>query len=424
DPDKAIRALHELLELDPAHVVALSALARLETEQRHWNEAVDAYQRALATEAAAPETARDWRLALAHILLDQLADAEQAEPVLQAMLEFNPGDSDALRMLGRVYQSMGRLEDAAQVLDTLAGSCAPAEAAEIHVRLAKIRTSLEQHDRAKDHLGEAAKLIRKDVAALTPLLAWSEKSSDFETVAALLEDVLLSAPASLTEAMVPVRIALSKVLADHLDRRGDAEREARMAATSDPNNVEAQLLAARLQVERNEARRFATAAIAVDPFNREAYEILASGFVQAQLPDAVGRCNQVLCVLGDRSPEAVKSADRAAAGGPAAGVSLGDDGLMRFVTHPKLPEWGRELLARAGHKAQIFMLPELPRYPIQQDNPLYAASRQVAEIFGFTDFEVFLTSAQNIAVAYDGEKPNRILFGPLAQAENLAEARY
>jgi len=424
NPAEATKSLREALELDPNPQPALVALAELEVGQEHWAEAVEAYQSALALPVEDPKKDYQWRTVLATILLDQLARPNDAELVLNELIEQRPRDTPALSMLARLYQNQGRLSEASSVLDKLALASLPGDAAKVHIRLAKIALATEQKDQVMEHLRATASLIRKDVNALDPLIKWADEQADYGPLAELLEEVLMAIPSNQMDIIVPVRLALASVLAGKLDNRADAEREARMAANSAPKNVDAQLAAARLQIERAEARRFALAALEIDPFCFESYEIIRKGFDAAHLVDAVGRCSQVLVVLGEQSPDVLRSADDAAthSGNPQA--PLGREGMLQYLTHPKLPEWGRELLIRAGTKAQIFVLQTVPTYACPDEHPIRAQAYRTAAIFGVADFELGLTSAPGVTAVIDPEKPTRLVAGPLACSAGEAEMRY
>ncbi len=343
--------------------------------------------------------------------------------VLAAVVAENDSDVRALKMLSRLHFGQGHLQDAAAVLERLVLASPPAEASSVQVRLAGIATTLEQWDRARGHLAAAGKMIAKDVAALGPIMRWADQHGDYQTVADLLGDVLMRSPGARNEIIVPVRLALARMLSK-LDNRVGAEREARMAASAAPDHVEAQLAAARLQISRAETRHFALTAVVADPFCVDAYEILAQGFVQAQLNDAIGRCNQVLALLGVQDPQVKSSANATAAQAANPRAPLGRDGLMSYLADTGFPEWGRELLYRAGHKAQVFVIRELSTQACPDDAKVRALAYRTAAVFGVNDFELLLTDAADVTVAYDGERPQRLILGPLAMAGSDAEMRY
>ncbi len=81
-------------------------------------------------------------------------------------------------------------------------------------------------------------------------------------------------------------------------------------------------------------------------------------------------------------------------------------------------------MVRAGHKAQVFVIRELPTQPCPEDAKVRALAYRAAAVFGVNDFELALTTKPDVAVAFDGERTQRLILGPLAMAGSDAEMRY
>lgn len=425
EPERAISTLHELLELTPHHTTALAALAQLEENSAHWQEAVSAYRAALRTQQGELDQQRAWRLSLARILIEHLQQLSDAEPVLLEQLDLDPNDRDALLLLARLYERLKRWTEASEALRKLADLLDPKPSAEVLVRLAIIADQQEWGHDAEGYLERATKLLLKDVGALTALLAWASETQGYAKLSDLLNDLLLKAPVSLHDSLIPVRLALSTILADKLDRREEAEKEARLAARTDAHSVDAQLLAARLQIRGADARKYAFAALEADPYCVDAFEIYAKTLADERLKDELGFAEQALEVLGAKGERSFHEADRLSRTKSRATQPLGRDGLIQFISHSDEPDWARHLLHVAGHKAQIFDIQNVPSVPCPDSYDYVRDSvREICELFGLEEFDVYVTRSSGISVIHDPDHPKRVIIGQRALSGTEGERRF
>jgi tetratricopeptide (TPR) repeat protein len=426
DLEQAVSAAEQALELDPQHRLSLERLASMESQQQHWVEANDAYRRLLALEGPTPVERREWQLAQATLLDEHLARPDDALPLLLDLLDKNPDDKQSLRLIGKVYQEKGLFEDAILILDKLASLSAPAEAARTKVQQARLSFALGAERDATDRLKEVAALLRKDVAALDPLLAWADAEERHELLVGILdEQVMAASTAAMAESLAPVRMALARILGSKLNDRRRAEHESALAAMSAPLNIDAQLLAARYHSDPATARRFANNVINLDPYNIDAYYVCARSFEQLAWPDSLSRCNQVLCVLGEDSPLVRASANELVEPQSTPPSQYGPKALASCIRHPKLPDWAIELLSRAGPRAQIFVLPPLQALvPCPNEHPVKPLAFQLAALFGARDFDLAITRVPDFLVGVDPEKPERLVLGPRALLGNESELRF
>jgi tetratricopeptide (TPR) repeat protein len=114
--EESIAAYRKILEIDPASVVAVSALEGLYRKAEMWKELATL----LATRIDVTEVADDltvYRHALAALYADKLADPESAIAEYRKLLDAGPDDVKALKALERLYDQTGKNEDYLKILD-------------------------------------------------------------------------------------------------------------------------------------------------------------------------------------------------------------------------------------------------------------------------------------------------------------------
>lgn len=110
NPERAAFFYRTVLDLAPGHSAALASLDRLLTEQQAWEELVTLLERAAAgtpdRRRAAARLAR-----AAQIAEHRLENPQRAIDLTLALLEIRHDDLDAITMLGRLLERVGRWED-------------------------------------------------------------------------------------------------------------------------------------------------------------------------------------------------------------------------------------------------------------------------------------------------------------------------
>lgn len=428
-PD-ATASLYALLDLQPLHLDALIALTQLEVRQLHWQEAVQAHKELLfAAEdrKTDPSRLREWRLELARILCDQLARPDEARSVLQDVLGSFPDDPQALRLYARLLEERGHLVEALDAYKRLLPQLSPLDATKISLRLVDLSRALEQPDQMREHLANSARQLLRESAPipdiLTAMLDWPRSRDDEQTLARLLQHFLQQAPShpTLQSSLIPVRLTLASLLADRLDRRPEAEAEARKAAQAAPNNAAAQILTARLQSHPIETRRFALAAIAANPFSADAFSLLARSAEDSGNRDATGTFQQVLCALGAMDPAQAEWGRRVARSVQQPAITPDHDEWSQLLAHPEEVVWARELLYRAGFSAQIFKLPVPEAQPCPPDHPAVHQTRLVQKQLGLPALETWLAPTQLAPSIIHPEHEAVIVLGGSAM-QNSTEA--
>jgi tetratricopeptide (TPR) repeat protein len=107
DPDAALNAYRQAVESEPDNSAAWTNWGRLLHESGRTQEAADVYQRALRS------AGRDSLLLFNHgVLLEDLGDAGAALQAYQGALEEDPDFADCHYNLARLYESMGKPQQA------------------------------------------------------------------------------------------------------------------------------------------------------------------------------------------------------------------------------------------------------------------------------------------------------------------------
>ncbi|MBU0983637.1 MAG: tetratricopeptide repeat protein, partial [candidate division Zixibacteria bacterium] len=109
-PDEAKDLYRATLEIDPDYLDANAHLGRLLLAEGAVGVAEEHFNRQVATEQYSRET---W-LGMAHIAADR-GDYAKAEEAIRRVLQHNPEDTEAVGRLGRLYQDMGRHEQAVEM---------------------------------------------------------------------------------------------------------------------------------------------------------------------------------------------------------------------------------------------------------------------------------------------------------------------
>ena len=424
DPEGASAVLDELLNTSPNDVEALIVLAEIETSLNHWWEAAEALSKALAT-GEGPSTARRvWRIELCKLYIDHLARYEEAQPELQTLLANDPEDKEALAMLIQLQRQQGQFGESIETLRQLAAAAPPQESVQVRLEIISIAQQQELHDVIEAELSQLALFIQSDPTVLELLAKWAHENGAFGQITPLLEAQRDSLPADQAKLQSQIRMTLAPIYAEHLQRLEDAARESRIAANTLSADYDAQVLAARYQQDHLETRHFATRAMRIDPFRHEAYHLLARACHHEQQPDAAGRCYQAIQSLGAADAVIDRAADELEQrlGNPTA--PLGREGALRYLRNTLMPDWVIELLWRAGPKAQVFAIPELPSYPCPDEHPGRALAYRLATVLGINEFECRVTTSEEITAIPDQERPNVLLLGPLCAQGSAAEIRH
>ncbi len=115
DVDQSIDAYRAILDYDPDHVEALSALSRLYEQVSDWDGALDALQR-LAQLIDDPRVQVETYHRIGHILEDAMADTDGAEVQYTKALEVDPAYVPSMTALTAIYQGRSEWLKAAKMM--------------------------------------------------------------------------------------------------------------------------------------------------------------------------------------------------------------------------------------------------------------------------------------------------------------------
>lgn len=142
----AIATLKRALESVPNHVATNRLLAEMYITERQWDEARKLYER-VAELATNPEVVREVKLALAALYDEHLGDADGARESVQAILETDATNPEALARMVEIQQRSGELKQARATARQLVELATGTEThAESLLRLARLDRMLGDHD--------------------------------------------------------------------------------------------------------------------------------------------------------------------------------------------------------------------------------------------------------------------------------------
>ncbi len=243
-PERAIAAWEASIEAAPGDEEAETALERLYRAQSRWESLRDLLLTRLHRN---PSSAL--RRQLVELAVGELGDAGLAVEQLEALVQEEPHDEEAMRLLLRVLEETERWDRLAELLEMRAESAdAPDEAASSFERLAVVRRErLGDTAGAIEAMRRVASLRAGDVAPWERIEVWAREAGDVSTVAEALEQQLplLSAERGVAVAE-RLAVLLEEELAD-LDR-AEAVLRQRVQLAAD----EASRAALRAFLERHE----------------------------------------------------------------------------------------------------------------------------------------------------------------------------
>lgn len=255
DHAKAAHALEQILELDPAHLGALTSLARHYRALDRWEDLANLYERHLALAADTPQKL-EIALARARVLADQIVATDRAIAAYERVLEIEPENGAALESLARLRETAGQEDAALAAIEALAEKAETPEAkAERYVRAAKLLESQGDRDGAIERYKRALDATPKDSAISSALRAAYVARGDVNAAVELLEKEIPEAEGDRQKAKLAAELAVLHRTKLKDDER--AEKAARRALDFDPTNTDALTIVAETAFD---AQRFVEAA--------------------------------------------------------------------------------------------------------------------------------------------------------------------
>lgn len=269
DDAKAVRYYERMLELDPLHEAAMTALERLYARGSKHRQLAELLERKL--EATPDADAVPIRLQLADLYLHQLHTHDRVMGHLEAVLQVTPADANARKLceealevtelrqqaalvLDGVYQARDEMRDLVRVLDIrLEGAPEPALRKELLRRLATLRD-----DRLKDDAGAFAALSEllplepEEVALRERFLSIGKRLGEQSRMAETLEKAAAQSAVPPTKGeILMAAAALHRATPDRVEQ---AERVYREVLAIEPDEPTLVIPAARALAEIYDAR--------------------------------------------------------------------------------------------------------------------------------------------------------------------------
>jgi golgin subfamily B member 1 len=137
-----VREFEQAFQEDPTHEQAFLSLRKAYGEKQRFDKLVTLYE-SRAQAATSDEEAADLYLQAAVLRIEQLADSDNAEIVLQYALQRLPGHAQSSDRLRSLYREQGRMSDYLTMLEVAAGQVVESNDA---TRLAALNAELAQVD--------------------------------------------------------------------------------------------------------------------------------------------------------------------------------------------------------------------------------------------------------------------------------------
>lgn len=239
-PEQAAERLEEVLQINPAHIEALTGLARLYRAARDWDRLIDTYERHIDATPDRGEKIRLLKLE-GEAFETNLEDVQRAIDAYIAVTDIDPEDQEALDSLARLYM---KSEDYGAALDTLERLAPLIEETADRVRLeSRIGALLEEKlgDRggAIAHYETALDLDPGHLPSLEALRKIYLDSGDWLDAAKILRQEVEHTESPRVKALRLVE--LGHVYDERLDEREDAIAVWEEALNHDPDSEEAAL---------------------------------------------------------------------------------------------------------------------------------------------------------------------------------------
>jgi tetratricopeptide (TPR) repeat protein len=417
DHDKAAEALERLLEIDPAHERALTALVRHYRAQDRWEDVaavLDRHQKSVS------ENARRIPLLvqLAKVLSDQIGSPQRAISAYEAIIRIEPEHAAALEALAKLRESAGDADAALSAIEALAAQAQSADAkADQWIRAAKLLDARGDRDGAIERYKRALDARPADPVATAGLREAFAARGDAHAAIQLIERELEHTEGALAKAKLAGQMAI--LYRARLRDAARAEQAAKRAVELDPTNLDALVVLGDIAFDEG---RFVEAAkyFEVVAGRTESLERAEASRILVRYVDALtktGESERALVpteLLMRLAPDDLEALDRVAQvtfqhGSAERAAALYGDLLSRFSE--QLNELSRasalyrrgESLRRAGKVAEgLPALEEAAELDPSSPEPLIALARTYEALERWTD--LIKVRTRHLDIAPDDER--------------------
>jgi tetratricopeptide (TPR) repeat protein len=249
DHEKAASAWEAVLQVDPAHEGAITALIRHCRALDRWEDVAALYERHLKL-TGDPEQRLELALARGRVLAEQIGSPERAMAAYEMVLQIKSEHAGALEALAKLRETAGDADAALQAIEALAAKASSAEAkAEQFVRAAKLLDARGDRDGAIERYKRALDANPKDAGAAMALRQAFAARGDVNAAIQLLEREIEQTEGDRAKASLCGEIAM--LARDRLKDDKRAKEAAERTLTFDPTNLDALLVLGDLAFESN-----------------------------------------------------------------------------------------------------------------------------------------------------------------------------
>lgn len=171
--EQAIRAYEKLLEILPSHIESTRALARLYRKHQAWEKLIAVYRQLIEDARKRQDKAEEIKieLALGALYRDELRDMTAAIDAFKRILDIEPAHEEALAALEKLYQTVNKTADMAELLQQKLSMCKDdKERIELYVHLGTLyEKELDDPDRAIEAFLHALEIDPRRLSVLKAL---------------------------------------------------------------------------------------------------------------------------------------------------------------------------------------------------------------------------------------------------------------
>jgi tetratricopeptide (TPR) repeat protein len=235
DHEKASRALERILEIDPSHEGALTALVRHYRSLDRWEDVASLYERQLKIVSADAQRV-DVLLALGRVLVEHVGSPQRAQRAYERVLEIDPDHGSALESLANVRVQSGDAMAALAAVESLAEkSDKPEQKSDHWIRAARILEERGDKDGAIERYKLALEAHPSNSAASQALRKAYLARGDAASAAELVTREIDSTEGNLAKARLYGELAL--LYRDKVKDKARATEAATKAVDLDPTSL-------------------------------------------------------------------------------------------------------------------------------------------------------------------------------------------
>jgi len=400
----AIVVINSLLELHPDDVEALQMLADLSQATQRWSDAADALARLAQCTEDVEQRQQAW-LGRASIVLKQLQRPGEAMTILQHLLQADPDNLEAKRLMVQVHIEEGQWEDAQRLLEQISAAGQPDLRVWAVTQQAEVARIGLRNEALQERYEREALILASDHPSLLDELV--DHYRQHRRQRRLLDMASKVDRTTSPTAAARLCLVLARLLIEDFGQPDRAVEYVRECLAIDPKNVEAHLLMGGALEHRGEIQGAVDSyrkLLVDDPRCALAYRGLNRLMGLLGKPALATAAASLLDLMGAATPTErgqVKALDQLV-------VPTGLLPLASLPLQPVLNQLAQTMELVAPHLGPVYPL-EIRR-PLGGDEPTALAVSQIAAVLGLG----------SVTVSVEGEEPARAGVGLVRVSERVA----